>query len=102
MHAAEPRSAGANAFPRVTPGTVWAQLGPAPLASDATGLGVQDYGLVADRVTAVLVDPADSTGNTVYIGLHGGVWKSNNAGTLSPNSSSVTFIPVTDDQPTSP
>ena len=26
LHAAEPRSAGANAFPRVTPGTVWTQM----------------------------------------------------------------------------
>ena len=101
LHAAEPRSAGANAFPRVAPGTVWTPLGPAPLASDATGLGVQGYGLVAGRVTAVVVDPADGTGNTVYIGgAYGGVWKSNNAVTLSPNSSSVTWIPATDDQPT--
>jgi hypothetical protein len=48
---------------------------------------VQDYGLVAGRVTAVVVDPADGTGNTVSIGgAYGGAWKSNNAGTLSHNS----------------
>lgn len=61
-------TAGPNALPRVDPRTIWTPLGPAPLASDATGLGVQDYGPVAGRATAVAVDPADSTGNTVYIG----------------------------------
>ena len=35
------------------------------------------------RATAVAVDPADGTGNTVYIGgAYGGVWKSSNAGAL--------------------
>src|SRR5450631_254672 len=46
LHAATPRLAGSTAFPRATPGTIWTPLGPLPLASDATGLGVQDYGLV--------------------------------------------------------
>lgn len=46
----------------------WAPLGPAPLASDASGNGTQDYHQVAGRATAVAIDPADSTGNTVYIG----------------------------------
>jgi hypothetical protein len=101
LRAAAPRSAGFNAFPHDALGTVWTPLGPAPLASDATGLGVQDYGSVAGRATAVAVDPADGTGNTVYIGgAYGGVWKSTNAGALSPNPSSVTWTPITDDQPT--
>src|SRR5450755_1739768 len=94
LHAAAPRVAGMTAFPHVAPGTVWAPLGPAPLASDATGLGVQDYGLVAGRATAVAVDPADGTGNTVYVGgAYGGVWKSTNAGPASANPSSVTWNP---------
>jgi hypothetical protein len=101
LHAAAPRVAGMTAFPHVAPGTVWAPLGPAPLASDATGLGVQDYGLVAGRATAVAVDPADGTGNTVYVGgAYGGVWKSTNAGPASANPSSVTWNPLTDDQAT--
>jgi hypothetical protein len=100
-HAAAPRSAAMSAFPRVAPGTVWTPLGPAPLASDASGLGVQDYGPVAGRATAVAIDPADTTGNTVYVGgAYGGVWKSINAGTISPNPSSVTWTPLTDGQPT--
>ncbi|MGA9815242.1 MAG: hypothetical protein WBQ64_20845, partial [Terriglobales bacterium] len=62
---------------------------------------VQDYGPVAGRATAVAVDPADGSGNTVYIGgAYGGVWKSTNAGALSPNPSSATWTPLTDDQPT--
>ncbi len=98
---AAPHEAGPAAIPFIAAGTVWTPLGPAPLASDATGLGVQDYGPVAGRVTAVAVDPADGTGNTVYIGgAYGGVWKSTNAGALSPNTSSVTWAPLTDDQPT--
>ena len=65
--------------------TVWTPLGPAPLASDASGLGVQDYGPVAGRATAVAIDPADASGNTVYVGgAYGGVWKSTNAGTIRP------------------
>ncbi|MGA9800976.1 MAG: hypothetical protein WBQ68_18310 [Terriglobales bacterium] len=99
--AAAPRLPGINALPRVAVGTVWTPLGPAPLASDASGVGVQDYGLVAGRATAVAIDPADGSGNTVYIGgAYGGVWKSINAGPASQNPSNVTWTPITDDQPT--
>ena len=80
----------------------WQSLGPAPLASDATGQGWQDYGPVSGRVTAVVVDPADSTGNTVYLGgAYGGIWRSLNATSGSyGNASGVTWTPLTDDQPT--
>jgi hypothetical protein len=101
LHAAESRSAAMSASPHVTTATSWTPLGPAPLASDATGLGVQDYGLVAGRATAVAIDPADGTGNTVYAGgAYGGVWKSTNAGPVSTNPSSVTWTAIADDQPT--
>ncbi len=79
----------------------WSPLGPAPLASDASGFGQQDYNWVSGRATAVAVDPADTGGNTVYVGgAYGGVWKSTNAGPLSPNPATVTWIPVIDDQAT--
>src|SRR5689334_9671447 len=66
---------------QVLPGAAWTSLGPSPLASDASGIGVQDYGPVTGRVTAIAVDPADSSGNTIYISsAFGGVWKSENAG----------------------
>jgi hypothetical protein len=94
---ATPRSA----QPRVAVGTIWTPIGPAPLASDASGLGVQDYGPVSGRATAVAVDPADATGNTVYAGAaDGGVWRSSNAGTSSPDPADVIWTALTDDQPT--
>ena len=77
----------------------WAPLGPMPLASDATGNGTQDYHQVAGRATAVAIDPADPTGNTVYIGgAQSGIWKSTNAANNSANS--VTWTTVSDDQAT--
>ncbi len=79
----------------------WQPLGPAPLASDASGSGIQDYGPVTGRVTAVVVDPADSTGNTVYIGgAYGGVWRSQNAASGSfGHAGAVTWTPLSDNQP---
>jgi len=83
------------------PPTVWAPLGPAPMASDATGDGAQDYNWVSGRATAVVIDPADSTGNTVFLGgAYGGLWRSTNAGGLSPSPGSVIWQPLLDDQPT--
>ena len=85
--------------------TVWTALGPAPLASDASGDPVQIYNWVSGRATSVLIDPADTTGNTVLLGgAYGGLWKSTNAGSLSPDPSpgpaSVVWLPLLDDQPT--
>jgi hypothetical protein len=77
----------------------WTPLGPVPLASDATGDGFQDYHQVSGRATAATIDPADPTGNTVYIGgAQGGVWKSTNAANSIANN--VTWSAVTDDQAT--
>src|SRR5579871_392742 len=41
--------------------TAWQPLGPMQVASAA-------YGSITGRVTAVAIDPADTTGNTVYLG----------------------------------
>ncbi len=77
----------------------WTPLGPVPLASDATGTGFQDYGQVSGRATAVAIDPADPSGNTVYIGgAQGGVWKSTNA--VNGVANNVTWTPLTDSQAT--
>ncbi len=77
----------------------WTPLGPVPLASDASGNGTQDYRQVAGRATSVAIDPADPSGNTVYIGgAQGGVWKSSTAANTTANS--VTWTPLTDDQAT--
>ena len=75
--------------------------GPAPLASDGEWTRSAGLGPVAGRATAVAIDTADASGNTVYVGgAYGGVWKSTNAVTISPNPLSVTWTAVTDDQPT--
>src|SRR5580704_6201751 len=93
-----PRTAVSNSQPSPSsPG--WTPLGPVPLASDATGDGFQNYNQVSGRATAVAIDPADPTGNTVYIGgAQGGVWKSTNASATIANN--VTWTAVTDDQAT--
>ena len=81
--------------------TAWVPLGPSPLASDATGDGGQDYSWVSGRATSVLIDPADTSGNTVLLGgAYGGLWKSTNAGSLSSNPAAVVWQPLIDDQPT--
>ena len=88
----------ANVQPSLSSGS-WMPLGPAPLASDASGNGTQDYHPVAGRATAVVIDSADSTGNTVYIGgAQAGVWKSTNA--ANSNADSVSWAPLTDGQAT--
>jgi len=90
---------GVPAFPSGS--IVWAPVGPAPLASDATGDGAQDYNWVSGRATSVVIDPADTTGNTVLLGgAYGGLWKSTNAGSQNSNSALVTWQALIDDQPT--
>ncbi len=55
------------------------------------------YGGISGRITAVALDPNDSTGNTVYLGTTGGgVWKSTSAAGPLPN---VSFAPLTDTLP---
>ena len=66
----------------------WQALGP-------TAVLTPNYGLVTGRVSALALDPSDSTGNRLYLGTTGGgVWLANNAGASSP--SSITFTPLTD------
>ncbi len=79
--------------------TGWVSLGPAPLASDASGgTKDQDYNWVSGRATAVVVDPADATGGTVYLGgAYGGLWRTQN-GTAAP--SAVSWESLIDDQET--
>jgi hypothetical protein len=92
-------SAGQSNIQSTPSSGTWTPLGPVPLASDATGDGFQDYGQVSGRATAVAIDPADPTGNTVYIGgAQGGVWKSTNGASATANQ--VTWTPITDDQAT--
>ena len=65
----------------------WTPLGPNAVITT-------DYGLVTGRVTAVAFDPADGTGNHVYVGTTGGgVWAASNAAS---DPFLVSFIPLTD------
>ena len=79
------------AEPRVTYlSTSWTPVGPASVSSPV-------YGKLTGRVTAIVVDPDDTTGNTVYVGTTGGgVWKSTNALAAA---SAVAFAPLTDTLP---
>ena len=73
--------------PNVSLSGTWQPLGPARIASAA-------YGNVTGRVTSIAIDPADATGNTVYLGTTGGgVWKSTNA---AGPASQTSFAPLTD------
>jgi hypothetical protein len=66
----------------------WLPLGPMAVQS-------QNFGLVTGRVSALALDPSDTTGNTLYVGTTGGgVWRSQNADTSSP--ANINFIPLTD------
>ncbi len=68
----------------------WQPIGPNQIASAA-------YGNVTGRVTSIAIDPADASGNTVYVGTTGGgVWKSTNATGPAAN---VIFAPLTDTLP---
>jgi hypothetical protein len=51
--------------------------------------------LVTGRVSALALDPADLTGNRLYLGTTGGgVWAAENAG--AQNTSSISFISLND------
>jgi hypothetical protein len=66
----------------------WQPLGP-------TAVSTPNVGLVTGRVSALALDPADATGNRLYVGTTGGgVWVAQNAGTSNP--SSVVLTPLTD------
>jgi hypothetical protein len=68
----------------------WQPLGPSSVQT-------QLYGNVTGRVTAIALDPNDTSGNTVYLGTNGGgVWKST---TVAGSLSGVTFAPLTDTLP---
>ena len=71
--------------------TAWTPVGP---ASTDPRAGTYN-GEVAGRVSAIAVDPSDSSGNTVFVAAaSGGVWKTTNFLTTDPNG--PTYVPLTD------
>lgn len=88
--AAQTRLRSALVRPRAqaTSASSWQALGPTAVTS-------ANYGAVTGRVSSIALDPADATGNRIYVGTTGGgVWLTQNAGTS--NASTVTFTPLTD------
>src|SRR5580698_2210556 len=66
LDAAKHQSQAMLAEPRLSPlSAAWTAVGPNQVAST-------EFGNVTGRVTAIAIDPADATGNTVYIGTTGG------------------------------
>ena len=85
-----PRAVAQQARPQMTIASTatWQPLGPAAVTSAS-------YGLVTGRVSSIVFDPADATGNRVYLGTSGGgLWLAQNAGTSNP--ADVVFTPLTD------
>ena len=72
-----------------TPATAtWQSIGPAAVVTP-------EFGLVTGRISALALDPSDSTGDRLYLGTTGGgVWEAQNAGVSDP--SLVVFTPLTD------
>ncbi len=69
----------------------WQPLGPSAVET-------ANFGLVTGRITALSLDPADLTGNHLYVGTTGGgVWEAENAAVSTP--SLISFIPLTDAVP---
>jgi hypothetical protein len=66
----------------------WVPFGP-------TAVVTPTYGLVTGRVSALALDPADPTGNRLYLGTTGGgVWVAENAG--AQNASTISFTSLSD------
>lgn len=63
---------------------VWTPLGPAPIPNGQTSgtvLNPANEVPVSGRVTAIAIDPADTTGNTVYVGTaQGGLYRTLDGG----------------------
>ncbi len=87
-HPARPRTPGASTGLVTGLGAAWTAAGPVAIHSLA-------YGDIAGRVTSLALDPADATGNTLFVGTTGGgVWRSTNA---AGPAAQVSFAPMTDD-----
>lgn len=87
-HAAMVRAQGVQ--PPSALNATWQPVGPGQIASLA-------YGKISGRVSSIAMDPADASGNTVYVGTTGGgVWKSTNAAGAA---DTVKFQPLTDTLP---
>jgi subtilisin-like proprotein convertase family protein len=75
--------------------STWTPVGPAGIGAKGEGLNAE----ISGQISAIAVDPADPSGNTVYVGAaSGGIWKSTDFLTTSPTG--PTYVPLTDFGPT--
>jgi subtilisin-like proprotein convertase family protein len=81
-------------------GDAWTPVGPAAISSGSgSGSDEESSAGGSGRVSGLAIDPSDPSGNTVYAaGASGGVWKTNDFLTTSPNG--PTWVPLTDFGPT--
>ena len=88
LAAAGARAGGSSPQAQAAATSTWQPLGP-------TAVVTPNFGLVTGRVSALALDPSDTTGNRLYLGTTGGgVWVAQNAATGNP--ASVVFSPLTD------
>ena len=74
--------------------STWTAVGPAGITTGSGGAGT-----FAGTISTMVVDPSDTTGNTVYVGsASGGIWKTTNF--LTTNPGGPTYQPLTDFGPT--
>ena len=61
------------------PNVYWKQIGPAPIVTDPADNFEQwpEAGIVFD----IAIDPGGSNDQIIYVGTHGGVWKTTDGGT---------------------
>src|SRR3954466_9616637 len=83
----------AAALPHATT-KAWKNVGPFGGVKSITsvGSGAEQLGPIEGIGTAITVDPADPSGNTVFLGAHGGLWKSTDGGKTIHNLSDASFL----------
>src|SRR5262249_30120491 len=79
LEALEERTLLSNSIPLNT--NTWTAMGPAPIVNGQIPGG----GPVSGRITDLIADPTDASGNTIFIATAGGgVWKTSNAKAANP------------------
>lgn len=80
-------------YARITTAGTWIERGPnSDTVGASNGNTRANSGIAAGRIRAVLIDAADATGNTVWIGgVNGGLWK-----TTDISASPATWVPQSD------
>jgi hypothetical protein len=61
----------------------WKSVGPfnGVKSIPSVGSGAELFGAIGGIGTAIAADPSDASGNTAYLGTHGGLWKTTDGGT---------------------